>query len=171
APPKIAAMDDAMRQQIAKHEIAGAVTIVATRDKIVHLGAVGQADVAKNKPMQPDSIFWIASMTKPITGTAIMMLAEEGKLSVDDPVGKYIPQLAHLKTADGAEHVVTLKHMLTHSSGLPEATPEQSKVAQTLADLIPSYTHKPLQFAPGSKWQYCQAGINTLGRIVELVSG
>ncbi len=171
APPKIAAIDDAMRQQIAQHEIAGAVTLVATRDKIVHLSTIGQADVAKNKPMRPDSIFWIASMTKPITGTAVMMLQEQGKLSVDDPVGKYIPELSHLKTADGKEHVITLKHLLTHSSGMAEATPQEMHSSRNLAELIPHYSERALLFEPGSKWQYCQSGINTLGRIVEIVSG
>src|SRR6185437_8004090 len=123
-------------QQIEQHEIAGAVTLVATQNSILHLSAVGEADIANHKPMKTDSLFWIASMTKPITATAIMMLEEQGKLSVDDPVGKYIPELAHLKTADGVEHVVTLKHLLTHSSGMADITPEQSRAARTLADLI-----------------------------------
>ena len=110
-------------------------------------------------------------MTKPITATAVLMLQEEGKLSVDDPVAKYLPELADLKTADGKPAKLTLRHLLTHTSGMAEATPEQYQAARTLADVIPLYADKPLQFEPGSKWQYCQSGINSLGRIVEIVSG
>ena len=90
---------------------------------------------------------------------------------MDDPVAKYLPELANLKTADGTPAKLTLRHLLTHSSGMGEATPQVSRVARTLADLIPCYAKKPLQFAPGTKWQYCQSGINSLGRIVEVVSG
>ncbi len=152
-------------------EIAGAVTVVVTRDGVAAIDTIGEADLAEHTPMKADDLFWIASMTKPVTATAVMMLQEEGKLSIDDPVGKYLPELAHLKTADGKEAVVTIKHLMTHSSGLPEATHDQSVQAHTLADLIPHYAERPLQFEPGSKWQYCQSGINSLGRIVEVVSG
>jgi CubicO group peptidase (beta-lactamase class C family) len=121
--------------------------------------------------MKPDTIFWIASMTKPITATAVMMLQEEGKLSVEDPVGKYVPELKDLKTRDGKSANLTLRHLLTHTSGMGEATSEQSKKAEKLADLMPAYASQPVKFEPGTKWEYCQSGINTLGRIVEVVSG
>jgi CubicO group peptidase (beta-lactamase class C family) len=99
-----------------------------------------------------------------------MMLQDDGKLSIDDPIGKYVPELAHLKTADGVEHVVTLKHVMTHTSGMGEATKEEAASAKTLADLIPFFAKKPLAFEPGSKWLYCQSGINTAGRIIEITS-
>ena len=153
------------------HSIAGAVTFVANKDKVLSIETVGCADIAAKTPMRADNLFWIASMTKPITATAVLMLQDEGKLSVDDPASKYLPELAALKTADGQPARVTLRHMLTHTSGMAEATPEQSKAARRLADLIPHYVEKPLQFPPGSRWQYCQSGINSLGRIVEVVSG
>jgi CubicO group peptidase (beta-lactamase class C family) len=121
--------------------------------------------------MRTDSICWIASMTKPITATAVLMLQEEGKLSVDDPVAKYLPELGDLKTADGKPAKLTLSHLLTHTSGMPEVTGEQYKTAHSLADVIPFYVGKPLTFTPGTKWQYCQSGIISLGRIVEIVSG
>ncbi len=159
-----------MKEFVGK-EISGAVTLVETRDRVVSLEAVGESDLANHTPMKTDSVFWIASMTKPITATAVMMLLDEGKLSIDDPVGKFLPELAHLKTADGAEHVVTLKHLLTHSSGLADSTHEEGLAAKTLADLIPHFPERPLHFVPGSKWSYSQAGINSLGRIVEVVSG
>jgi CubicO group peptidase (beta-lactamase class C family) len=166
-----AAVSGAMQECISKQEAAGVVTLIATRDKVVHLEAAGLADIAAKVPMRTDTICWIASMTKPITATAVLMLQEEGKLSVDDPVAKYLPELGDLKTADGKPAKLTLRHLLTHTSGMPEATGEQYKRAHSLADMIPFYVGKPLKFVPGAKWQYCQSGINSLGRIVEIVSG
>ena len=127
--------------------------------------------LAADKPMRADTIFWIASMTKPITGTAVMMLQDEGKLSVEDPVGKYIPELKDLKTKEGKPANLTLRHLLTHTGGLGEASSEQSRAAKTLADLIPHYASQPVKFEPGTKWEYSQSSINSLGRIVEIVSG
>ncbi|MBA3699999.1 MAG: beta-lactamase family protein [Planctomycetes bacterium] len=166
-----AAINAAMQTMVERQEVAGVVTLVATRDGVVHLGAVGMADVAANHPMSTDALFWIASMTKPITGVAIMMLQDAGKLSVDDPVAKYLPELAKTATADGTVHTITLKHLLTHSSGLAESTKEERDGAKSLADLMPGFSARPLQFAPGSRWQYCQSGINSLGRVIEVVSG
>lgn len=161
----------ALQPFIDNHDIAGAVTLVANPDKILDLSAVGYSSIARREPMEPDSIFWIASMTKPITGTAIMILQEQGKLSLDDPIGKYIPELAHMKTRDGQEHVLTIRHIMTHTSGMSDVTNDESKAAHTLGDLVPAVASKPLRFVPGSKWEYNQAGINTAGRIVEIVSG
>ncbi|HWY87532.1 MAG TPA: serine hydrolase domain-containing protein, partial [Gemmataceae bacterium] len=117
------------------------------------------------------TIFWIASMTKPITGTAVLMLQDEGKLSVDDPVEKYLPEFKNLKTADGKPVRVTIRHLLTHTSGMGEITSAQAREVKNLAGLIPLYVAKPTQFVPGTKWVYCQSGINTAARIVEVVSG
>ena len=166
-----AAVSAAMKECIAKQEVAGVVTLIATRDKVLQLEAAGFADMAAKTSMRTDSICWIASMTKPITATAILMLQEEGKLSVDDPVAKYLPELGDLKTAGGKSAKLTLRHLLTHTSGMSEATAEQYKTARSLADVIPFYVGRPLKFEPGSQWQYCQSGINSLGRIVEIVSG
>jgi CubicO group peptidase (beta-lactamase class C family) len=160
-----------MQEMIQAKEIPGVVTLIANRDGVTHLKAVGKGGAAGAKPLRDDSIFWIASMTKPITGTAILMLQEEGKLSVDDLVAKYVPELAALKTPSGKPANLTLKHLMTHTSGLPEASPGEARKARTLGDLIPSYLNKAMQFEPGAKWQYCQSGINTLGRIIEVVSG
>jgi CubicO group peptidase (beta-lactamase class C family) len=167
----IPAVNERMKEFVAQGEIAGAVTLVANKDKILHLDATGRADLASESPIQRDAIFWIASMSKPVTGVAVMIMQDEGKLSIDDPVEKYIPEFANYKTADGKKAVITIKHILTHSSGMPEATADESKSSRTLAELVPHFLDKPLQFDPGSKWQYCQSGINTAGRIVEIVSG
>ena len=171
APPRLVGVAERMKEFVAKHEIAGAVTFVVDREKVLGLDVVGQADIAGDRPMRPDTLFWIASMTKPITGAAIMMLQEEGKLSVDDPVGKYIPELGELKTPDGKSHAITLKHLLTHSSGMPDLSNDEARGARTLADLVPLSAKKTLQFEPGSQWRYCQSGINTLGRVIEVASG
>lgn len=152
-------------------DVAGAVTLVAGPDRVLHLDAMGQADREAGIPLETNTIFWIASMSKPITATAVLMLHEAGRLSVDDPVGKYIPELAHLKTADGTEHPVTIRHLLTHSSGMGEISPAEAAGCRTLAEVIPYYAAKPLGFKPGSKWAYCQSSINTAARIVEVVSG
>jgi CubicO group peptidase (beta-lactamase class C family) len=158
-----AAIAAKVQEMIAQNEAPGAVTVVATRDGISHLGVIGHADAAKTRLLAKDSIFWIASMTKPVTAVAVLMMQDEGKLSIDDPLAKYIPEFAG--------HGVTLRHMLTHTSGMGEATPAELAAAKTLADLVPIYAKKPVFFAPGSQWKYCQSGINMLGRVVEVVSG
>lgn len=158
-----AAIAAKMREMIAGNEIPGAVTVVATRDGVSHLGVIGHGDAGKTRLLRKDSIFWIASMTKPVTALAVLMLQDEGKLSIEDPVSKYIPEFG----ANG----VTLRHMLTHTSGMGEATAAELASAKTLAEMVPVYAKKPLGFAPGSQWRYCQTGINMLGRVVEIVSG
>lgn len=160
-----------MREMIVQNEVPGVVTVVATRDSVLRMDAQGWADPGHKSPMRVDSIFWIASMSKPITAAAVLMMMEEGKLSLDDPISKYIPELGALKTADGKTPQITLRHLLTHTSGMGEATILEAQSARTLADLIPIFASKPLGFEPGTRWKYCQAGILTLARIVEIVSG
>jgi CubicO group peptidase (beta-lactamase class C family) len=154
---------DAMRKMIDQNEVPGAVTLVATPEGIQHLGVIGHANSAKSVPLRKNSIFWIASMTKPTIGVSILMLEDEGKLSIDDLLGKHIKEFAG--------SAVTLRHMLTHTSGLPEATPQELAKAKSLAELVPVYAGKPALFAPGAQWRYCQSGINLLGRVVEIASG
>ncbi len=168
--PRLSAITDAVQPFIDNKEIAGAVTVVVGTDQVLHLGAAGKADIAADKPMQADHIFWIASMTKPITATMVLMLHEDGKLSVDDPVEKYIPEFGKLKNAAGETATVTIRHLLTHTAGLGEITPEQAKKIVKLEDLIPLYVAQPVKHAPGSKWVYSQSAINSLARIVEVVS-
>jgi CubicO group peptidase (beta-lactamase class C family) len=170
-PPRIAAISEAIRPFVERQEIAGAVTLVATPEQVVHLDAIGQADLASGTPMKTDAIFWIASMTKPVTAAAVLMLQDAGKLSVEDPVAKYLPEFEKLTTADGSPARVTIKHLLTHTSGLAEIRNDQARAITNLAGLIPHYVAKPAAFEPGSKWVYCQSGINTAARVVEVVSG
>ena len=169
--PANPAVKKAMQGFIDSREIAGAVTVVADREKMLHFDAAGSADIEANKPMCEDSIFWIASMTKPITATAVMMMQEEEKLSVDDPVSKYLPEFKELKDAAGHEVSITIKQCLTHSSGLQDVPNDEARGVKTLAEFTPLVVAKPLKFAPDSKWEYCQSGINTVARVVEVVSG
>ena len=170
AEPMLPGVDAAMREMVAKNEIAGAVTIVATKDKLLHLGSTGMADVAAKRAMTPDRLFWIASMTKPVTGAAVLMLQDEGKLSVTDPVSKYLPEFASLKTPSGKPANLMIAQLLTHTSGLGEAGGDGVKKARTLGDLVPLWLAAPMQYEPGTKWKYTQSGINAAARIVEVVS-
>jgi CubicO group peptidase (beta-lactamase class C family)/predicted glycoside hydrolase/deacetylase ChbG (UPF0249 family)/lysophospholipase L1-like esterase len=170
-PPALPAISERLRPFIDNHEISGATTLVATPDRIVHLDAAGKADIAEGKPMRPDTIFWIASMTKPITAAAVLMLQDEGKLSVDDLVEKHLPEFKDVKTPAGNPARLTIRHLLTHTSGMADVSRDQARTITTLAGLIPLHVAKPLAFEPGAKWAYCQSGINTAARIVEVVSG
>ena len=169
--PKVPGIGAAMQGMIAKQEVAGAVTVVVTKSRVLHLEANGFADVAAKRPMAADTLFWIASMTKPVTGVAILMLQDEGKLTVGDPVAKYLPEFANLKTPSGKPANLTLTQILTHTSGLGEATGPAAQEARTLADLVPLWLAAPMQYEPGEKWKYTQSGINAAARIVEVVSG
>ena len=170
-PPKLPAVGRAMEEMMGQKEIAGAVTVVVSKKKILHRDAAGFADVAKKRPMTEDTLFWIASMTKPVTGVAILMLQDEGKLKVSDPVAKYLPEFANLKTPSGQPANLTITQILTHTSGLGEAPRDEAQKARTLADLVPMWLAASMQFEPGAKWSYCQSGINAAARIVEVVSG
>jgi CubicO group peptidase (beta-lactamase class C family) len=165
APPVMEPVSAAMKKFIDGKEISGSVTLVADDEKILHFSADGMADIEAKRPMAADSVFWIASMTKPVTATAVMMMQDEGKLSVDDPVSKYLPEF----TGDKAG--ITIKQCLNHTSGLSDLNAGESKGIATLKDLMPPVVAKPLVFQPGSKWSYCQSSINTAARVVEVVSG
>ncbi|MEO8076038.1 MAG: serine hydrolase domain-containing protein [Acidobacteriota bacterium] len=169
--PKLPGVGAAMQNMVAKNEIAGAVTMVVTKNDVKHLEATGFADLASRRPMTPDTLFWIASMTKPVTGVAILMLQDEGKLKVTDPVAKYLPEFGTLKTPTGKPANLTLTQMLTHTSGLGEATGPAAQQAKTLADLVPLWLAAPMQYEPGEKWKYTQSGINAAARVVEVISG
>jgi CubicO group peptidase (beta-lactamase class C family) len=164
------------------HTLAGAVTLVASKDKILSLEAVGYADVAAKKPMQTDNLFWIASMSKPITAAALMMLVDEGKVKVDDPVEKYLPEFQGQMVAVQQDqdhvllkrpaHPITVRNVLSHTSGLPFMSRVEHRIDQfPLAVAVLTDALTPLKFEPGTKYDYSNAGINTAGRIIEVVSG
>jgi CubicO group peptidase (beta-lactamase class C family) len=173
----------ALQPFVDRHELAGAVTLVANRDGVLSLEAVGYADVAAKKPMQPDALFWIASQSKSITAAALMMLVDEGKVRLDDPAQKYLPELKGLWVAaerDGdhmllrrPQHPPTVRQLLSHTGGMPfkSAMEEPTLDRLPLQLAVRSYAMTPLEFEPGSKFLYSNAGINTAGRIIEVVSG
>ncbi|MBI5396905.1 MAG: beta-lactamase family protein, partial [Verrucomicrobia bacterium] len=180
APPKIAPV---LQPFVDNHTLAGAVTLAASPDKILDLEAVGWMDIAAKKRMRTDCLFWIASQSKPITAATLMILVDEGKVNVSDPVEKYLPEFTNqwLVVEQDADHVllkkpkhpITVKNVLSHTSGLPF----KSALEQPTLDLFPlavrvaGYAMTPLQFDPDTKYQYSNAGINTAGRIIEVVSG
>jgi CubicO group peptidase (beta-lactamase class C family) len=173
----------ALQPFVERHELAGAVTLVADKDRVLSIDAVGFADVAAHKPLRPDAVFWIASQSKPITAAALMMLVDEGKVKLDDPVERYVPEFKSLWLAAEQDnnHVllkkpprpITVRDVLSHTSGMPfkSAMEEPTLDRLPLRDAVRSYAMTPLQFAPGSKYQYSNAGINTAGCIIEIVSG
>ncbi len=178
AEPRIA---DSLQPFVDSNTLAGAVTLVASRDKVLSLEAVGYADVAAKTPMKTDNLFWIASMSKPMTATALMMLVDEGKVKLDDAVEKYLPEFkGQLLSGQDKDqppgkptHPITVRNILSHTSGLPfkSKAEEPTLDALPLRDAVRSYAEAPLVFDPDSKYQYANAGINTAGRIIEVVSG
>jgi len=150
---------------------AGGVALVTRNGVIVMHRAFGWADVENQARFEPDTICQLASVTKPVTATAVMILVDEGKLALDDPVSKHIPAFARHRS-------VTLRHLLTHTSGLPRDVPTRKPPAmhrewlgRRLADIAEETARMNLTFEPGSRYSYCNAGIATLGRVVEVVSG
>jgi len=169
--PVVPGVASAMRKFSEDKEIAGSVTLVATANAIQHLYVDGFADLASKRPLREDSIFWIASMTKPMTGVCVMILVEEGKLSLDAPFSDYLPEMKNLKLQDGSPAVITLRHLLTHTSGMAELAGSEAYSSKTLEEAAAKYAKVKVLFTPGSKWQYSQTSINTAARIVEVVSG
>ena len=186
AEPQLPGITAALSRALADQEIAGAVTLVVTPERVVHFETHGFADLATQRPMSADTMFNIMSMTKPITAVGIMILQEEGKLSVDDPVEKHLPEFRGQRIVASREgdsvtlkkpsRVITLRDLLTHTSGLPGGFPAgladlyQTR-QRTLAEAVLVSSQQPLDFEPGSKWSYCNAGIDTLGRVIEVASG
>ena len=174
------AIDEAMRDAVARKEVAGVVVMAADRNRVIYQGAFGVADIAEGRPLRVDALFRIASMTKAITSTAAMQLVEQGRFAIEDPVEKYLPEFAKLSVLESfdaatgayrlrpATKAVTVRHLLTHTSGLgyPFTDP-------TTRDFKPrageEYRVGPLVFEPGERWLY---GTSTdwVGRLVERMS-
>jgi CubicO group peptidase (beta-lactamase class C family) len=185
SPPSSKPIVAAVQPFVDSHSLAGAVMLVADKDKILSLDAVGYADVGAKKPLRTDALFWIASQSKPITATALMMLVDEGKVKLDDPVEKYLPEFRNQLVIAAQDkdktlfvlrkpaHSITIRQLLSHTSGLPfkSALEEPTLDQHTLRDGVRSYAMTPLQTEPGTAYAYSNAGINTAGCIIEVVSG
>jgi CubicO group peptidase (beta-lactamase class C family) len=168
-----------MQAFVDQGEIAGAVTLVATKDRVLDLAAVGQSDLASGRKMATNDLFWIASMTKPMTAVAAAILVDDGRLNFSDPVEKYLPEFhglwvlqettAQHRVLVPAARPITVRDLLTHTSGIGEYVAYGPH--WTLAEMIKGVVREPLRFQPGSKWSYSTAGLDTVGRIVEVVAG
>ncbi len=192
-------LDAMIERRIAAGDLAGAVTIVARKGKVVHHSVRGVMDLDSKAPMTTSTMFRIASMTKPVVGVAVMILVEEGRLHLNDPISRYVPEFREMKVAVArpggrgapppnaeprfdtvsAEREITVKDLLTHVSGLGSGPMSNSTIApiarkdgETLADYIPRLGSTALEFQPGSRWAYSPgAGFETLGLVVEVASG
>jgi CubicO group peptidase (beta-lactamase class C family) len=176
-------MADAMQPFIDHHILAGAVVLVASRDKVLDLEAVGYADLATKTPMRTDTLFWIASMSKPITTTALMMLIDEGKVKLNDPVEKYLPefkgQMVQVEKDENhillkkPSHPILVREILSHTSGIPKLAPTYPPRDDEvpLRDAVKLAAVTPLESEPGTHYDYTNAGIDTVGRVVEVVGG
>lgn len=173
AAPMLPGVGAAMQGAVDAHETAGAVTFVATKDKVLHLEATGAADLAAKKPMAVDTMFWLASSTKPITATAVLMMQDEGKLKVSDQVAKYLPEFGALKTPSGKPANITIQQLLTHTTGMADVKRPVYFASKNLADVMAGYFAElaPMLAEPGERWKYNSFGLDTAGRIVEVVSG
>ena len=188
----------AIQKSIDDGRVAGGVALVARQGKIAYFKAVGMADREAKKPMRTDSIFRICSMTKPITSVAVMMLYEEGRFILDQPVSDFIPEFKDMKVLDppypqdktsppgalvDAKRPITIRHLLTHTSGLTYGGARLGKVYRdagigtgllqqegTIGDGVKKLAAQPLLFQPGDAWEYSLAD-DVLGYLVERVSG
>ena len=193
---RLARIDSHLAEKyVDKGKLAGTLTMVARHGDIAHLGITGHADVAKGIPLAEDSIFRIYSMTKPVTSVALMMLVEEGKIALEDPVHRYIPEWRNLGVFAAGTHrtgfqttpvkrPMQVVDLLRHTSGLTYGFQLRSNVdagyraakigeiekAGTLADMIAALAKLPLEFSPGDAWNYSVA-TDVCGWLVQVVSG
>ena len=185
---RLARIRPAVQAYVDDGRLAGVMTLVARRGQVVHWDAVGLRDVEAADPLEPDDIFRIYSMTKPITSVAAMILVEQGKVALDDPVSKFVPEFAAVTVLDAEgervapDRPLTIEHLLTHTSGLTYGFFGDSPVDRlynesgffTRAEGLEDFAHEaaalPLLANPGDRWNY---GVSTdiLGRVVEVASG
>jgi CubicO group peptidase (beta-lactamase class C family) len=178
----LAASTEVIQRAVDDHKITGAVAMLAKNGRLAHVAAVGYQDTASHVPMSDRSIFRIYSMTKPITSVAVMMLFEQGKFGLDDPVSKYLPEFSAVTVAnpDGStrppSRAVTVRDLLLHTSGLDHRTSARYRDAQVRSRAIPlpqfvkNIVSLPLMEDPGTRWRYSE-GTTVLGRLVEIWSG
>ncbi len=183
---KLFELRTAIQKSVDDRLVSGAVVTIGSKTGVAHTEVVGSRNLATGENMTADTVFRIASMTKPIVALAVLQLQDAGRLNVNDPVEKYLPEFTGqmLKgpvdplgsiTLKKPSRRITIHDLLTHTSGLPGGYPEKFGELYftrhlTLAEAIYLQSQRPLEFEPGSKWAYCNAGIDTLGRIVEVVS-
>jgi CubicO group peptidase (beta-lactamase class C family) len=169
---KLEAIRPAMEQAVAAKQAAGIVTLVMEKGRVVHHEAAGMADIGAGRKMEKDALFWIASMTKSVNATAVMTLVDEGRLGLDEPASKWLPELGKMKLADGSapEKPVTLRMLLSHTAGIAFPPRKPTDGAISLKSYVETLVRAPLAFQPGSSYEY-GFGPTVAGRILEVVSG
>ncbi len=184
---KLAKVDEAMEKLVAEKKLAGAVVMIARQGQVVHWQSYGHQDREANVAMQKDSIFRVYSMTKAITSAAALILLDEGKLNLDDPVSKFLPELKGMKVSNGSGNVapkreMTVRDLMRHTAGLSYGFNGDSPVDKaylaanlldrdrTLDSMSKALGSLPLLYEPGEAWVY-SISVDLLGRVVEVVSG
>ncbi|HKQ72871.1 MAG TPA: serine hydrolase domain-containing protein [Blastocatellia bacterium] len=193
---RLARIRTGMQRYVDRGLVPGVVTLVARRGRVVHFEAIGYRDVEAKTPMTTDTIFRIASMTKPIASVALMTLYEEGHFLLNDPISKFLPEFADMKVAQAAssteavgeryklvpaKNPITFKHVLTHTAGFPNSyrgitreeyakTYPRKDPSETMTDVVKRLATMPLNFNPGEAWEYGPA-TDVVGRLVEVISG
>lgn len=173
-PERLALIPTRLQEFVEEGKIGGAVMVLVRHDGIVLLEAVGYQDLETKTPMRTDAIFRMASVAKPMTALGIMVLQEEGRLSVWDRVGKHLPDFRNLQTEPASERPqpVILQQLMTHSSGMgANGFYEEDFLLESLADIVATHASKPLASSPGTRFLYSSPGFDILGRVIEVVSG
>ena len=183
SPARLARIPARMKEFVDAGKTAGVVTLVARHGHLASLEAVGYQDLETKTPMRTDTIFRLASVTKPVTCAGVMILVDEGRVSLIDPVEKYLPEFKGLKlnpcgTLAGyncasvtPSRPVNILDLMTHTSGLPGSAPPAATPPTTLAESVAAVSRATLLFEPGSAWNYSNIGIAALGRVIEVVTG
>jgi CubicO group peptidase (beta-lactamase class C family) len=166
-----------VREAVERGDVPGALALVARRDRVLREEAYGVCDPDRKTPFAKNTLCFIASITKPVAAAAAMTLVDRGKIAMDDPVEKHLPEFKEQKDREGAHHAFTVRHLLTHASGLQREPPTRKAtmgadwLTQDLAAAVRAIPATELQFAPGTRFQYSNAGFCVLARVLEVASG
>jgi CubicO group peptidase (beta-lactamase class C family) len=171
---RLARVEVIMEQFVKDNQFPGIMTLAQRKGKVVHLGKYGMMDIEAGKPMREDTLFRLYSMTKPIISVAVMLLFEEGRLTLNDLVSRYIPAFAKIKVDTGSglvepDPVITLYHLITHTSGLGYYTEPFEQRTTSLAEAVNHVVQHPLLFQPGTQFSY-SSGTDVLGYIIQLIA-
>src|SRR5882724_7716281 len=192
---RLARIGDHMKRYIDAGKIAGTLTLVARRGQVAYLEPLGHLEIERRRPVTADAVWRIYSMTKPITSVGLMMLYEEGRFQLDDPVHRFIPSWQNLRVFVGGnyptfktapvERPMTIRDLLSHTSGLTYGFMERTNVdaayrqlgvadqtrsGYTLQDMVETLAELPLEFSPGTRWNYSVA-TDVIGHLIEVISG
>ncbi len=158
--------------------IPGAALVVMQDGRLVAQKSFGHCEIDPQRPFRVDTICWIASLTKPVSASAAMQLVEQGKLELDEPIGTYLPEFASMATEDGRRHPISIRQLMSHSSGIPPSVPlrepyffQQQWYDRSIQEVVEAIAQRPLSFVPGSQVDYSNAAPYVLARLVEVRSG